>query len=266
MNRKSKRVQPTHSIVHESPLPPVIPSIERVIKTAFLPGVPNLIQYYECSPTVDSEYNGFNVTLQRQLVVCNEYRVELERYHKKCYDMGCRIVGQDTKVQNWLVGRTVQTRVADQGTTRIRVGMSDHILGLLVMPVFLNQGTHKQTVGIVEVVTLVPKASYDEDFFQIHNLLKNEGLESEGMAKMIKVEFKDDMFKFPLSFTARLRDLKNEVRKRIEILKTRSFSIKYKDTNGNYHPILIDHDLKVCINESVLKETTFIKMVVKLAA
>nr|GEU75000.1 PB1 domain-containing protein [Tanacetum cinerariifolium] len=244
MNRKSKRVQPTHSIIHESPLPPVIPSIERVIKTSFLNGVPNLIQYYECSPAVDSEYNGFNVTLQDQLVVYNGYRVELERYHKKCYDMGCRIVGQDTKVQNWLVGRTVQTRVAEQGTTRIRVGMSDRILGLLVMPVFLNLGTHKQTVGVIEVVTLEPKPSYDEDFFQIHNLLKNEGLESEGMAKMIKIEFKDIMIKFPLSFTAKFRDLKNEVRKRVEILKTRTFSIMYKDTNGNYHPILIDHDLQ----------------------
>lgn len=92
---------------------------------------------------------------------------------------------------------------------------------------------------------------------------ENESLESGGMGKMIKVEYKDIKIKFPLSFSAKLVDLKTNVTDRI---KKRTFSIGYKDTNGIYHPISSDHDLKVCIQESILKEATFITMVVNLAA
>nr|GEU75001.1 hypothetical protein [Tanacetum cinerariifolium] len=94
--------------------------------------------------------------------------------------------------------------------------------------VFLDRGTHKQTVGVIELVTLVPKPTYGEEFVLLHNLLKeqyigeNESLESGGMGKMIKVEYKNDKIKFPLSFSAKLEDLKTNVTDRI---KTRTFSI-----------------------------------------
>ncbi|GKA76414.1 PB1 domain-containing protein [Tanacetum coccineum] len=236
--------------------------MERVFSEYSRRGLQCLIQFWQCSSPQGSEANGFNVTTKGQPFRIPQYHIDLDRYRRSCVDEGCSFVGQNTKVGTWLVGRAVQKRVADQGTKRVDAST----LGLFVMPVFLDRGTRKQTVGIIELVTLVPKPTYGEEFVLLHNLLKNEGLVSEGMAKMIKVEFKDTMIKFPLSFTATLRDLKNEVRKRVEILKTRTFSIKYKDTNGKYHPILIDHDLEVCINESVLKETTLIRMVVKLAA
>lgn len=168
----SRRVQ---LALPQSPIPSILTKMKKVankFKEVNLHGVPFLFHYYECSPPLDPEYNGFTVTLRDQPVAYNKYHVELDRYHNNCYKQGWRVVGQDTKVENWLAGRAVQTRVADQGTTRVRVDKSDHVLGLFVMPVFLNRVTHKQTVGIIELVTIVPKESYVEDFFQIHKLLK----------------------------------------------------------------------------------------------
>ncbi|PWA85637.1 PB1 domain-containing protein [Artemisia annua] len=257
----SKRVQ---LILPETPLPSILVKVGRVVnkfKEVNRHGEPTLIQYYECSPPLDPEYNGFSVTLRDKLVVYNEYSVELERYHKICYKLGCRVVGQDTKVENWLAGRAVQTRVADQGTTRVRVDKSDHVLGLFVMPVFLNRVTHKQTVGIIELVTIVPKESYVEDFFQIHKLLKDEGLDSKGMEKTIKVHHKGLIVKFKLSISAKFKDLQKEVMERFKILKHKRYLIEYQDRNGNSLPIISDADLKVCIKESVSQERTVIKII-----
>ncbi|PWA36404.1 PB1 domain-containing protein [Artemisia annua] len=261
----SKRVQ---LALPETPLPSILSKMKKVakkFKEVNLHGVPTLLQYYECCPPLDPEYNGFTVILRDQPVVYNKYHVELERYHKNCYKQGCRVVGQDTKVKSWLAGRAVQTRVADQGTTRIRVDNSDHELGLFIMPVFLNRVTHKQTVGIIELVTIVPKESYVEDFFQIHKLLKDEGLDSKGMGKTIKVHHKDLIVKFNLSISADFKDLQKEVTERFKTLKHKRYLIEYEDRDGNSLPIIRDAHLKACIKKSVSQESTVIKMSVKLA-
>ncbi|PWA85638.1 PB1 domain-containing protein [Artemisia annua] len=198
-----------------------------------------LIQFWQCSSPQGSEANGFNVTTEGQPFLIPQSNVDLVRYRQRCVDKGSSFVGLNTRVGSWLVGRTVQKRLADQGTI-CADGSHNQTLGLFAIPVLLVRGTHKQTVGIIELVTLVPKPSYVEEFNLIQNLLKeqyigeNESLESGEMGKMIKVEYKNIKIKFPLSSSAKLEDLKTNVTDRI---KKRTFSIGYKDTNVSEVPV-----------------------------
>ncbi|GKE44969.1 PB1 domain-containing protein, partial [Tanacetum coccineum] len=93
----------------------------------------------------------------------------------------------------------------------------------------------------------------------------DEGLDSKGMEKTIKVHHKGLIVKFKLSILADFKDLQKEVIERFKILKHKRYLIEYVDGNGISLPILSDADLKVCIKESVSKERTVIKMSVKLA-
>ncbi|PWA36405.1 PB1 domain-containing protein [Artemisia annua] len=229
------------------------------------PGEQYLIQFWQCSSPQGSKANGFNVTTEGQPFHIPQPSVYLEQYRQNCVDMGCCFVGQNTEVGTWLVGRAIQKRLADQGTIGVD-GSHNQKLGLLVMPVLLDRGTHKETVGVIELVTLVPKTSYGEEFDRINNLLKNESLESGGMGKMIKFKYGKDntMIKFPLYFSAKFKGLKINVADRI---KTTTFSIGYidtKDTKDIYRSISSDEDLNACIQK--FKEATFITMVVKLTA
>lgn len=83
------------------------------------------------------------------------------------------------------------------------------------------------------------------------------------MGKTIKVQY-NHIIKFTLPFSAKVGDLHKKVRKRLGKLKDKTFNIEYEDTNSDRLKILSNQDLKACIDESVLKETTVIRMFVKL--
>ncbi|KAM0059183.1 putative PB1 domain-containing protein [Helianthus debilis subsp. tardiflorus] len=173
---------------------------------------------------------------------------------------------------NWLPGRAAQTKIADHRTIHYVLDQEDRYSadvgskGQLVLPVFRDQGDGNKLVGIIEYVTLEPKESYVEDFEQIHNLLKDEGLNSTYMGKTIKVEYDDDLIKFTLPLSAKLTDLHKEVKKRFLKLKPQNLCFEYKDTEGNRLPISSDEDLHACMAESSSRGEKFIRMRIMLNA
>ncbi|KAJ0666339.1 putative PB1 domain-containing protein [Helianthus annuus] len=234
---------------------------------------PGLLQFWACITPSDSEDIGCYLTLTEQpYMLTRDHEGLLQDYRRRCLVNRYPFVGLETKVGNWLAGRAAQTRIADHRTIHHALNPEDRHpadvggKGQLVLPVFRDQGDRNKLVGIIEYVTPVPKGSYVEDFEQIHNLLKDVGLNSTYMGKTIKVEYDDDLIKFTLPLSAKLTDLHKEVIKRFLKLKPRNLCVEYKDTEGNRLPISSDEALHACMAESSSRGEKFIRMRIMLNA
>ncbi|KAI7732718.1 hypothetical protein M8C21_001896 [Ambrosia artemisiifolia] len=247
-----------------------VESIFRTFKRFSFGKESGFLQFWECIK-FDSEDIGFNLTLTDEILMSTQDN-ELEDYRRRCLQNRCRFVGLETNVGNWLAGRAAQTKIADHRTIHHVPNQEDQHSadiggkGQLVLPVFYDLGAGNKLVGIIEYVTLEPKESYVEDFEQIHNLLKDEGLKSSYMGKMIRLVYDDEMIKFTLPLSAKCTDLHREVTKRFRELKHQKFRVEYDDTEGNRLPISSDEDLRVCMAESSSKGARFIRMCVLLSA
>ncbi|KAD3641609.1 hypothetical protein E3N88_30833 [Mikania micrantha] len=174
-------------------------------------------------------------------------------------------IGPDTHVDpEFFAGLAAQTGFAEQRTVH------DHhqIMGQLVMPVFTNLRSHQTFLGVIEFVTLPPKASYVDDFNQLYRLLKNENFTTPE-EKTVKVEYENktrygkDIIKFSLHWTsAGMNDLWREVTKRFKRVNQDAFQIKYVDHNNNTIPIFRYEDLRACIADSSWNDMKTIKMLI----
>ncbi|KAJ0431723.1 putative PB1 domain-containing protein [Helianthus annuus] len=230
---------------------------------------PGLLQFWACITPSDSEDIGCYLTLTEQTyMLTRDHEGLLQDYRRRCLENYYPLVGVETKVGNWLPGRAAQTRIADHRTIHHALNHEDQHpadvggKGQLVLPVFRDQGDGNKLVGIIEYVTPVPKESYVEDFEQIHNLLKDEGLNSTYMGKTIKVAY-NHIIKFTLPLSAKFTDLRREVIKRFpELKKQQELCVEYDDTEGNRLPISSDEGLQVCMAESSSRGEKFISMCV----
>ncbi|GJV66704.1 hypothetical protein Tco_1482213 [Tanacetum coccineum] len=95
----------------------------------------------------------------------------LKNYRKNCLRYG--EVGPNTWVQHdCFAGQAAQTGVPHERTNRD----PDQFLGQLIVPVFRELGVQMILVGVIELVTLVPKESHAADLDQIQRLLWAENL------------------------------------------------------------------------------------------
>nr|GEW00775.1 hypothetical protein [Tanacetum cinerariifolium] len=214
------------------------------------------LQFWECCASGDLEDAGCNLFLTDQsrfAGICNN---RLKNFRRTCLNNNYRFVGLEN-VGNWFAGRAAQTRVADYQHDGEASGM-----GQLVVPVY-HPGAVLKLVGIIELVTDQRNDTYAADFNRIQSSLMEVNLTSTYLGKTIKVEYDQMMIKFPLPFSAKLRDLQEQVRTRFKNLENKAFSIAYKDTNLNHHLILNDRDLQFCITESILNRKTLIRMVIE---
>ncbi|KAJ0666350.1 putative PB1 domain-containing protein [Helianthus annuus] len=252
---------------------PPVPTTESIVGEAFdkfnFHEEPGLLQFWECITASDSEDIGCYLTLTEQTyMLTRDHEGLLQDYRRRCLESRCRFVGVETKVGKWLPGRAAQTRIADHRTIHHALNPEDQHpadvggKGQLVLPVFRDQGAGSNLVGVIEYVTSVPKESYVEDFEQIHNLLKDEGLNSTYIGKTIKVAY-NHIIKFTQPLSAKFRDLRREVVKRFpELKKQQELCVEYDDTEGNRLPISSDEDLQVCLAESSSRGEKFIRMCV----
>ncbi|KAM0000070.1 putative PB1 domain-containing protein [Helianthus debilis subsp. tardiflorus] len=241
---------------------PPVPTTESIVGEAFdkfnFHKEPGLLQFWACITPSDSEDIGCYLTLTEQTyMLTQDHEGLLQDYRRRCLVNHYPFVGLETRAGNWLPGRAAQTRIADHRTIH-HVGGK----GQLVLPVFHDQGDGNKLVGIIEYVTPVPKESYVEDFEQIHNLLKDEGLNSTYMGKTIKVAC-NHIIKFTLPLSAKFTDLRREVIKRFpELKKQQELFVEYDDPEGNRLPVSSDEDLQVCMAESSSRGAKFIRMCV----
>ncbi|KAM0059605.1 putative PB1 domain-containing protein [Helianthus debilis subsp. tardiflorus] len=246
---------------------PIVESIDRIFRNFNFRSGSGLLQFWACTPS-NSEDMGCNLMLTDQTFMSTPDE-GLEVYRRRCLENRYRFVGLETSVGNWLAGRSAQTRIADHWTIHHVLNHEDqHSIdiggkGQLVLPVFFGQDAGNKLAGIIEFVTPVPKESYVEDFEQIHDLLKNEGLKSGYLGKTIKVEY-NHMIKFTLPLSATFTDLHSKVTQRFTDLEHEDFRVEYNDTQGNRLPMSSDEDLRVCMAESSSKGGKFIRMYVLL--
>ncbi|KAJ0427810.1 putative PB1 domain-containing protein [Helianthus annuus] len=246
---------------------PIVESIDKIFRNFNFGNGSGLLQFWACTPS-NSEDMGCNLMLTDQTFMSTPDE-GLQVYRRRCLENRYRFVGLETSVGNWIAGRAAQTRIADHWTIHHVVNQEDqHSIdiggkGQLVLPVFFGQDAGNKLAGIIEFVTPVPKESYVEDFEQIHDLLKDEGLKSEYLGKTIKVEY-NDMIKFTLPLSAKFTDLHSKVTERFTDLEHQEFRVEYNDTQGNRLPISSDEDLRVCMAESSSKGAKFIRMYVLL--
>ncbi|KAI7751611.1 hypothetical protein M8C21_033252 [Ambrosia artemisiifolia] len=249
---------------------PIVESIDDIFRKFNFGNESGLLQYWACTPS-NSEDIGCNLMLKDQpFRLTLDYEGHLQEYRRKCLENHYPIVGIETSVGNWLAGRAAQTKIADHWTIHHVANQEDRHSanvggkGQLVLPVVCYQGGQNKLVGVIEFVTPVPKESYVQDFEQIHNLLKEEGLKSTYMGKIIKVKCVNDLIRFALPLSAEFTDLRREVTMRQTELQHKNFRVEYSDIDGNRLPISGDEDLRVCMAESSSKGAKFIKMFVLL--
>ncbi|GKC77317.1 hypothetical protein Tco_1128091, partial [Tanacetum coccineum] len=107
--------------------------------------------------------SSWSLELTGQPLRSNRDHTALENYRNECYRHG--EVGPGTwALHGCFAGQAAQTMVPQQRTNQD----PDQLLGQLVVPVFA-QGT---LVGVIELVTLVPKEDYGYDLDQISRLLR----------------------------------------------------------------------------------------------
>ncbi|KAJ0640851.1 hypothetical protein HanLR1_Chr16g0620431 [Helianthus annuus] len=149
----------------------------------------------------------------------------LEEYRRRCLESRCHFVGLETSVGNWLASRAAQTGLADHRIIHHVLNHEDqHSIdignkGQLVFPVYHGN----KLVGIIELVTSIPKESYVDYLEQIQQLPKDEGLKSGYMRKTIKVEYDSYLIRFTLPLLADITDLHMEVKKRFPELEHQTF-------------------------------------------
>nr|GEY67964.1 hypothetical protein [Tanacetum cinerariifolium] len=111
--------------------------------------------------------SSWSLKLTGQPLRSNKDHTALKNYRKECFRHG--EVGAGTWAQHGcLAGEAAQTMVPQQRTKQD----PDQLLGQLVVPVFA-QG---MLMGVIELVTLVPKDDYGPDLNQISRLLRAENL------------------------------------------------------------------------------------------
>ncbi|KAJ0808025.1 hypothetical protein HanLR1_Chr00c0407g0749041 [Helianthus annuus] len=121
----------------------------------------------------NSEDIGCNLMLTDQIFMSTRDEGLVE-YRRRCLENRYRFVGLLISVGNWLAGRAAQTGNADQRTGRYVVNQEDQHSadiggrGQLVLPVYYGN----KLVGVIELVTSVPKESYVQYLEQLQNLLK----------------------------------------------------------------------------------------------
>ncbi|GKE23876.1 hypothetical protein Tco_1435388 [Tanacetum coccineum] len=111
--------------------------------------------------------NGWSLQLTGQPSRSNRDHTALENYRNECFLHG--EVGPGTWAQQGcFAGKAAQEMYPQQRTKHDR----DQFLGQLVVPVF----DHEILVGVIELVTLVPKDDYGPELNQISRLLRAENL------------------------------------------------------------------------------------------
>ncbi|PWA65689.1 PB1 domain-containing protein [Artemisia annua] len=152
-----------------------------------------------------------------------------------CGDVGPNTWGH----HDCFAGLAAQTRVTHQRTDN-----PYQFLGHLVMPVFRYAGTQEILVGVIELVTYIPKDSYIEEFNQINMLLKGEKLAT---AKKIKIDYGGNTVWFSLPLESGTTYLWKNVTERFNTLNQRAFRIMYSDYYGYPRTISTDADLRACL-------------------
>ncbi|KAJ0442720.1 hypothetical protein HanIR_Chr16g0812601 [Helianthus annuus] len=172
----------------------------------------------------NSEGMGCNLMLTDQTFM-SALDEGIEEYRRRCLESRCHFVGLETSVGNWLASRAAQTGLADHRTIHHVLNHEDqHSIdignkGQLVLPVYHGN----KLVGIIELVTSIPKESYVDYLEQIQQLPKDEGLKSGYMRKTIKVEYDSYLIRFTLPLLADITDLHMEVKKRFPELEHQTF-------------------------------------------
>ena len=93
--------------------------------------------------------------------------------------------------------------------------------------------------------------------------MQRENLASTYIGKTIKVEYNHQIIKFQLPFSAKLSDLEKQVTMRFKEWEKKTLCITFEDTNRNRHSIVNDHELEVCIAESISSRTSVIRMYIE---
>ncbi|KAL8266944.1 hypothetical protein R6Q59_004288 [Mikania micrantha] len=211
------------------------------------------IQFWEATSSCNDTDHMINVG---QLYRLNGNHEGLTNYRTDCLNYKAPI-GPDTQVdQTDLAVLAAQTGFAYQETSNA----PGQFMGQLVMPVYTNMCHHQTFLGVIEFVTLFPKASYVDDFKHLKKLLENEKLTTPE-EKIIKVVYEtrymekiNIMFSLPWTY-AGMDDLWGEVTLRLPEVNPNDFQI-----NGNWTRISSDDDLQACIADlNSLKIRMFIE-------
>ncbi|GJR15989.1 hypothetical protein Tco_0798641 [Tanacetum coccineum] len=249
----------------------ILSRVNKVFQSFNFQGETGSLQFWECKTLEDSKDVGCRLALTDQFRVSTINDNRLQEYRMKClvknHFIGRKrnaenFIGVERKVENWFAGRAAQTGVADHRTRHVMLNQGhqdpDEALGMgqLVVPVyFKHRSARLQLIGIIELCTTQPKESYVGDFNQIQNLLMKVNLTSTYMGKTIKVSY-NHWVKFPLPYPAKLADLHKQVTMRFKELKSKTFCIKYEDTNHNHRDICNSEDLEFCLDDSISNRTT----------
>ncbi|PWA85648.1 hypothetical protein CTI12_AA148180 [Artemisia annua] len=129
--------------------------------------------------------NGWSLRMAGQFSRLHRDKKGLERYRKKCLSYGevrDGVVLPDGQ-RDCFACVAAQNGVAIQRTNQD----PDQCLGHLAVPVFRYQGGHKIFMGVIELVTFIPKESYLTEFNQIDSLLQLLAYSEEDL-----VDFEDD--------------------------------------------------------------------------
>lgn len=109
--------------------------------------------------------NGWYLTVEDQPFRSSQNEKAFEDYRKWCLGDHDILIGLETKVQHeWFAGLASQTKIAEQRTKHDR----DQFFGQLVMPVFCKADGNETFLGVIELVTMHRKGSYETDYKQIY--------------------------------------------------------------------------------------------------
>ncbi|GJZ71479.1 PB1 domain-containing protein, partial [Tanacetum coccineum] len=154
--------------------------------------------------------------------------------------VGCGDLGPDIwSHYDWLAGLCAQTKFPYERTDK-----TCQFFGHLVMPVFRYVGIQEILVGVIALVTYIPKESYIDEFNQINKLLKGEKLAT---AKKIKLDYMGDKIMFSLPLKSGTTYLWRNVTERFNTLNQGALQIMYYDYYGSLRTISTDADLQACL-------------------
>ncbi|KAI7754828.1 hypothetical protein M8C21_018921 [Ambrosia artemisiifolia] len=219
--------------------------INNVMRKFDFKGQAGSLQYWEYKQVGQKKV----LSLVGQPILSTQGQKGLKNYRKRSFNYTNASVGPDTEVdQEWLAGLAAQKRVPRQRTSRD----PNQILGQLVVPVFSYQGADEKFVGVIELTTALPKTSYDEEFNQIQNLLKNENL-TKPLENTIKVIYGDDIYKFQLPLPSGIADVWENMKMRNSEVNQKTFRLECEDGSGYLICISSDDDLRARIANSSTK-------------
>ncbi|MFS8030343.1 putative PB1 domain-containing protein [Helianthus anomalus] len=116
------------------------------------------------------------------------------------------------------------------------------------------------------MIYLILDNQYIIHVFQLnYNPLQAENLATKPMAKVIKVQYNNEIIKFSLPLMSGITDLWAEVTRRFKKVNQNAFRIKYIDSNRNSFHILSDDGLWECIANASSNGMMPIKMIIERA-